>query len=312
MRLDSEKPPLVAIVGPTAVGKTEIAIAVAEQLNAEIVSADSRLLYRGMDIGTAKPSREERSRVVHHLIDVANPDETWSLAVFQQAASAAIADVHGRGKLPILVGGTGQYLRAIVEGWAPPKLAPQPSLRAALAAWQEVIGAQSLHDRLAIVDPEAAANIDPRNSRRTQRALEVLFASGRRFSEQRGRHESPYRLLQIGLTRPRKELYERIDARIEAMLAAGWLDEVQTLLAKGYSASLPSMSAIGYAQLADHLVGKISLEDAEVEIKRKTRLFVRRQAAWFKPSDPGIIWFEGSDPNVVGAIESKIEGFLHP
>jgi tRNA dimethylallyltransferase len=191
-------------------------------------------------------------------------------------------------------------------------MAPQPSLRAALAAWQAQIGAQGLHDRLATVDPKAAAKIDPRNSRRTQRALEVLLASGRRYSEQRLKHESPYSLLQIGLTRKRKELYERLDVRIEAMLAAGWLAEVRALLAKGYSASLPSMSAIGYAQLARHLAGEVSFDHAVAEIKRKTRFFVRRQAAWFKPSDSAIAWLEASDPNVVDAIESKIRGFLHP
>lgn len=308
----SEKPPLIAIGGPTAAGKTEIAIEVAERLEAELVSADSRLLYRGMDIGTAKPTLEQRAKVPHHLIDVADPDETWSLAMFQQAAATAIAEIHRRGKLPILVGGTGQYLRAIVEGWAPPRLAPQPGLRAALAAWQAEIGAQGLHDRLATVDSDAAAIIDPHNSRRTQRALEVIFASGRRFSEQRARRESPYRLLQIGLTRPRKQLYSRIDTRIENMLANGWLDEVRGLLAKGYSPSLPSLSAIGYAQLGEHLAGQMTLDQAVAEIKRRTRMFVRRQAAWFKPTDANIAWFDASDPAVVDAIESKIRGFLHP
>lgn len=301
---------MVAILGPTAVGKTEIAIQLAERLGAEIISADSRLLYRGMDIGTAKPSLEQRSRVVHHLIDVAEPNEGWSLTVFQQAAAKAIDEVHERGKLPILVGGTGQYLRAIVEGWMPPKLAPQPLLRKVLDEWERQVGREGMHRRLAVLDPAAAQQIDGRNVRRTLRALEVTLATGRRFSEQRTHREAPYRLLQIGLTRPRVELCARIDARIQEMLDAGWLDEVRSLLARGYDPSLPSLSAIGYAQLAAHLSGEISLEQAITEIKRKTRMFVRRQAAWFKPGDASIHWFEAGETEVIEAIQNEIAGFL--
>ncbi len=302
--------PLIAIIGPTAVGKTEFAIQLAERLDAELVSADSRLLYRGMDIGTAKPSRQDLARVRHHLIDVADPDETWSLAAFQRAAAEAIAQIHRRGKLPILVGGTGQYLRAIFDGWAPPKLAPQPQLRAALAAWAEELGGEQLHRRLAVVDPPAAQNIDARNVRRTLRALEVTLASGRRFSQQRGRAVSPYRLLHLGLTRPRQELYARIDARIQTMLDAGWLDEVKALLANGYAPSLPSLSAIGYAQLSRHLRGEISLEQAIVDIKRRTRIFVRRQSAWFKPNDPQIHWLEAGDSQLIDKTEAMIKNFI--
>lgn len=296
---------LVALVGPTAVGKTEIALQLARRLDAEIISADSRLLYRGMDIGTAKPSPAELRRVPHHLINVADPNETWSLARFQAAAAESIAAVASRGKLPLLVGGTGQYLRAIVEGWTPPALPPQPALRAALEAWAAELGPAGLHARLARLDPAAAAHIDARNQRRTLRALEVTLASGRRFSAQRGQGSPPYRLLQIGLTRPRPELYARIDQRIEDMLAAGWLAEVQALLDKGYSPSLPSLSAIGYAQLAQHLQGELSLEEAIADIKRRTRLFVRRQAAWFRPTDPQIHWFNAGE-DAVDAIEAVI------
>jgi len=282
---------LVVIVGPTAVGKTEISLQLAEQLDGEIVSADSRLFYRGMDVGTAKPTLAERARVPHHLIDVAEPDETWSLVVFQKAARQALADIHARGRLPFLVGGTGQYVRAVTLGWTPPAQGPDLNLRVVLGDLAKINGIYWLHERLRFLDPLAAENIDPRNVRRTIRALEVIFVTGKRFSAQRGLSETPYRLLTIGLTRPRPELYARLDARIEAMFANGLLEEVQMLLERGYSPELPSMSAIGYRQCVDVLQGKMSREQAVIEIKRATRVFVRRQASWFKPDDPEIHWF---------------------
>src|SRR6266496_433360 len=204
-------PPLILIVGPTAVGKTELAIQLAERLNGEIVSADSRLFYRGMDIGTAKPTPEERARVPHHLIDIANPDEILSLAVFQQKAAEIIADIHTRNKLPFLVGGTGQYIRAVTQGWSPPEVEPDEQLRAGLEREKEERGIYWLYDKLKDLDPEAAEKIDARNYRRTIRALEVILTTGRKFSEQRGQGESQYHLIMIGLTRPRAELYERVD-----------------------------------------------------------------------------------------------------
>lgn len=303
------KPPLLAIVGPTAVGKTEISLQLAERLSGEIISADSRLFYRGMDIGTAKPSPAERTRVPHHLIDVAEPHETWSLAIFQQAAAQAITGIHERGKLPFLVGGTGQYIRAVTRAWTPPVQAPHPRLRNALEALANARGKDWLHARLAVLDPVAVENIDPRNLRRTIRALEVILSTGKRFSEQRGRSESPYRLLTIGLNRPRPELYARLDARIEAMFANGLLDEVQKLLERGYSSDLPSLSAIGYCQCVAVLQGKMSREQAVLEIKRATRAFVRRQANWFKPDDPEIHWFDAGQTRVdelVGYIMMRI------
>lgn len=304
------KLPLIALVGPTAVGKTELSLQLAERLEMQIVSADSRLLYRGMDIGTAKPSAEEQARVPHHLVDVADPDETWSLAIFQKAAHAAIVSINLGGSTALLVGGTGQYLRATLEAWSPPKLEPDPQLRSALEAWTEQIGAQGLHQRLAVLDPVAAAKIDYRNLRRTVRALEVALSTGRRFSAQRAKSESPYELLQIGLMRPRPELYARIDARIQAMLQAGWLDEVQALLDAGYSPDLPSLSAIGYRQLIRHLKGEINLDEAVALIKRSSRIFVRRQANWFKADDPGIQWFQAADDDVLDRVEERVRGFL--
>ena len=292
MQADYEAPRVVAIVGPTAVGKTEISLRLAEALNGEIVSTDSRQFYRGMDIGTAKATAEELARVPHHLIDVADPDEIWSLAVFQKEAQQAISDICSRGKLPFLVGGTGQYIRAVLEGWDIPAQAPVPHLRQALEAWADEIGPAALYEKLKLIDPEAAKKIDANNLRRTVRALEVIFQTGRKFSALRRRKASPYILKFVGLQRPRPELYKRIDARIELMLENGFLDEVQALLNKGYSADLPNMSAIGYREMVAYLQGEMSLEDAVARMKRLTRIFVRRQANWFKADDPNIRWFD--------------------
>jgi tRNA dimethylallyltransferase len=291
------KPHLILLVGPTAVGKTEIAIQLAERIpsGGEIVSADSRLFYRGMDIGTAKPTPSEQSRAPHHLINIANPDEILSLAVFQKMATEAIADIHARGKLPLLVGGTGQYVRAVTQGWTPPEVTPDPRMRDELGRMKEERGLEWLHEKLRSLDPEAAEKIDARNFRRTIRALEVIFTTGRKFSEQRGKSDSPYHLITIGLTRPREELYARVDARIESMFEAGFLDEVKNLLAKGYSPDLPTMSAIGYREAVSVIEGKLTVEQAKVEMRRATRIFVRRQGNWFKESDPEIKWFRVHD-----------------
>jgi len=283
--------PLIVILGPTAVGKTGIAIQLAERLEGEIISADSRLFYRGMDIGTAKPSKAERARAPHHLVDVAWPDEIWSLAMFQREAQRLIADIQGRGRLPFLVGGTGQYLRAVTEAWEIPGAAPDLRLRQALQNWAVEVGPEGLYQRLLVLDAEAAGRIDPRNLRRTIRALEVILLTGEKFSSQRSRGLSPYRLLQIGLTRPRPELYARLDARIQDMLAAGFVEEVRGLLAAGYSPELPSLSAIGYRQITSYLQGEIDLAEAVMLMKRLTRQFVRRQANWFRLDDPDIRWF---------------------
>lgn len=288
------KPPVILIVGPTAVGKTELAIRLAEKMNGEIVSVDSRLFYRGMDIGTAKPSKEEMTRIPHHLIDIVNPDETLSLAVFQQLAREIISDIHKREKLPLLVGGTGQYVRAVTQGWSPPEVKSDERLRAALEIMKEERGKEWLYEKLEYLDPAAAKAIDMRNVRRTIRALEVILTTGRRFSEQRGSGESPYEIITIGLIRPREELYQRVDERIEKMFADGLLDEVQSLLAHGYSPSLPSMSAIGYRECVSLVKGSMTLEQTKVEMRRATRVFVRRQGNWFKESDPHIKWFNPS------------------
>jgi len=283
--------PLIVIIGPTAVGKTEISLQLAERLNGEIVSADSRLFYRGMDIGTAKPSKEDQTRIKHHLIDIAEPDQIWSLAKFQRGAYAAIDDILSRGKNPFMVGGTGQYVWAVVDGWEIPAVKPDYQLRNALQDWADQIGAEGLHDRLSYLDSEAARRIEPQNIRRSIRALEVIFLTGKRFSGQTSRSESPYRVKLMGINLPRKILYERIDSRIQVMFEKGLVTEVESLLTQGYSPELPPLSAIGYRHVIENLQGKISKEEAIAQIKRQTRQFVRRQANWFKTTDPRITWF---------------------
>ncbi len=301
--------PLIVILGPTAVGKTETSLKLAERWNGEIVSADSRLFYRGMDIGTAKPSLKEQRRVPHHLIDVADPGQIWSLAMFQREAHRIISEIHMRDRLPFLVGGAGQYVRGVTEEWEIPGIPPDPQVRRVLENWAGDIGPEGLHERLSILDPAASERIDPRNLRRTIRALEVILLTGERFSTQKSRGSSRYQLLQLGLTRPRTELYSRIDSRIESMLDAGFVDEVRRLLDAGYSPELPSLSAIGYRQMVKYLQGEIELDEAVRLMKRITRKFVRRQANWFKLTDSNIQWFQAG-PEAVNEMEIAIRIFL--
>jgi len=301
--------PLVVIVGPTCVGKTEASINLAEKLNGEVISADSRTFYKGIDIGTAKPGKEELDRVRHHLINVTNPDKPWNLAIFQQNAKAAILEIYSRNHIPFLVGGTGQFIRSVAYNWSPPAIPPKPILRNILEQLGEIKGKEFLHHALQVLDPDAARSIDPRNVRRTIRALEVIFSSGKRFSTQRTEDTSPYQLVIIGLQRSRNDLYERIDMRIEKMFKDGFTKEVKTLLELGYSPELPAMSAIGYRECAKIVLGEITEEEAIVEIKRKTRIFVRRQANWFKPTDRNIHWFDISGRNY-SEIERLLQSFL--
>jgi tRNA dimethylallyltransferase len=284
--------PLVVLLGPTGVGKSDTAIQLAERFKGEIVSADSRLFYRGMNIGTAKPTLEERQRVPHHLIDVADPDQIWSLGIFHREANHAILKISQVGHLPFLVGGTGQFVHSIVEGWSIPAVEPNPHLRKVLSQWAERIGPTEFHRKLAILDPTAAAAVDPSNERRTVRALEVILSTGKRFSEQKKRGHNLYNALLLGLTCPRAELYKRIDERISKMIESGFVEEVQQLLEQGFSPELPTLSAIGYNEMVSYLHGEISLEEAIIIMKRRTRAFVRRQANWFKITDPQIQWFQ--------------------
>lgn len=300
---------LVVIVGPTAVGKTSLAIRLAEAIGGEVVSADSRQIYRGMDIGTAKASLTERARVRHHLLDVVTPSETLSLAQYQSLAERAILDIVERGESPLLVGGTGLYVWALIEGWQIPAVPPQPALRRQLEIEAAAQGEEWLHRWLRCLDPKAASGIDPRNVRRVIRALEVCLWTGRRVSDQRSKGGEPYRTLVIGLTMEREELYRRVDARIDDMLARGLLIEVKALLDQGYSPNLPALTGVGYRQIAAHLSGKRTIVDAVREIRRVTRRFIRHQSNWFRLDDSRVNWYDVA-ANPYNEIESLVLDFL--
>lgn len=282
--------PLLVVLGPTAVGKTALAIELARALDGEIVSADSRQIYREMDIGTAKPTPEQRVQAAHHLIDVVAPDEDLSLAQYQRLAYQSVDDIHNRARLPLLVGGTGQYITALLEGWSIPEVPPNPALRAELEAEAAANSVEALYARLLTLDPQAAGFVEPRNLRRIVRALEVCIETGQPFSQQRGKHPPPYRALIYGLTLERAPLYARADQRVLDMMAQGFLDEVRGLLARGYSRSLPSMSGLGYAQLTAHLLDGVPLDEAVQATQIATHNFIRRQYTWFRGHDHAIVW----------------------
>jgi tRNA dimethylallyltransferase len=277
---------VAALVGPTAVGKTELSLALAERLDAEIVSIDSMQVYTGMDIGTAKPGPEEQAHVRHHLLDVRPPSHDLTVAEFQQLARAAIADITTRGRLPLLVGGSGLYLRAVVDDLEFPERSDD--VRAGLEAEADEIGAENLHERLRVLDPKAAARIEPANLRRTIRALEVIELTGRPFSDNDSweRYESIYDLRAVGLTMARAELDTRIEQRVDRMLAAGLFDEAEELEP---TMSRTARQALGYRQILD--MPDADRTDLRAEIVRATRRFARRQESWFR-ADPRVRWFE--------------------
>lgn len=279
---------LIAVVGPTASGKTGLGIDLAQRHGGEIVGADSRQVYRYMDVGTAKPTAEERSRVPHHLVDIVDPDEPFSLGQWLDFAKEVLDSVWADGRQPILVGGTGQYVWSLIEGWRVPRVAPQQELRKKLSERAP----EDLLAELRRVDPEAESFIDPRNVRRVIRALEVYAETGKPFSYWRRKDAPSYETLIVGLRVPREALYERIDARVDVMIAGGMVDEVRSLLERGYSRELPSMSGIGYGEMCAHMEGEMTLEEATERTKTRTHGFARHQNSWFKPSDERIQWVD--------------------
>jgi tRNA dimethylallyltransferase len=299
---------IIAIVGPTGVGKSNLAVRICQKINAEIVSADSRQVYRYMDIGTAKPDKTERSLVRHYLIDIINPDESFSLAEYQSQCKSAIDAIYNRNKLPLLVGGSGQYVWAVIEGWDIPKVLPDTEYREKLEKKAVEIGKEELYRELQSIDPEAAARIDASNMRRVIRALEIAGNANDNQSRQRNK-KAIYDALIIGLTASRDELYRRIDARVDSMIEKGLVDEVRELFDRGYSADLPSMSGIGYKQIGMYLKGEITLEAAIQQIKNETHRYVRSQYNWFKLKDDRIKWFDIQN-DIESDIIKEIDRFI--
>ena len=305
MIIEGEMRRLIAVVGPTASGKTSLAVELAPHLDGEIIGADSRQVYHHMDIGTAKPTLEEQAAAAHHLIDVVDPDGPFSLGRWLDLAKDALEDIWRRGKQPLLVGGTGQYVWALLEGWRVPRVPPDGELRAVLGSRPPA----ELVEELRRVDPEAEAFVDPRNVRRVVRALEVYHATGKPFSHWRTKEPAGFESRVIGLRLPREELYSRIDGRVQEMFAAGLVDEVRDLLAQGFSRELPSMSGIGYREVCDYLAGEIDIETAVERTKTGTHRLARHQNSWFKAGDERIRWIEAGDGAVDAAsrlIQSRV------
>lgn len=300
---------LIAIVGPTASGKSRLAVELARRFNGEVISADSRQVYRGMDIGTAKPTAEERSAVPHHLLDLADPDQPFGLADWLEQAKAALEDIWSRGRLPLLAGGSGQYVWALLEGWQVPRVPPMPELRRELEKRLERAGLESLVAELRREAPEMADVVDRRNPRRVIRALEVAQATGLTQPVCRLRVPPTWQTLIIGLRLSREELYRRIDERVERMVADGLVEEVRGLLQRGYSRELPAMSGIGYKEVCQHLAGEIDLATAVERIKTETHRLVRHQNNWFKQSDDRIHWLEAQG-DYFDQAKKLVEGFL--
>ena len=287
---------MIAIVGPTASGKTALAMRVAERLGGEIVSADSRQVYRYLSIGTAKPTAEERARIRHHLIDVADPGERYDVLRYQRDGRAALAEVRARGHVALVVGGTGLYVRALLDGLDLASLPHDPAVRARLESEDPA----TLHDRLRAVDPDAALRVDARNRRRLVRYLEVVTIAGGPVNRVRGQSIAA---LRIGLRPPREILIAAIERRVRVMVEGGVLDETRALVTRGVDPRLPSMSAHGYVHWAAHLRGEIDLETAIALTARDVRAYSRRQMTWFR-RDPAIRWF---DPTVSDPLEDIVE-----
>lgn len=296
--LDSEHMvPVVVIVGPTATGKTHLGLEVASQFNGEIINADALQVYRDFDIGTAKPTPQEQARTPHHLIDILGAEEAYSAGHFSRLARDAIQDIRTRGRLPLVVGGSGLYIRALLQGISPLP-AIDPAVRSQLGDQLNLNGLESLYVELERLDPLTAARLQPTDKQRVLRALEVLHSTGKQLST--WIREKPFGVqkvaaCQIGLTLPRGILYDRIAARVGAMVEDGWLTEIQGILSSGAHLSDPAFQALGYRQLASHLLGKTSLSEALEETIRATRRFAKRQMTWFR-KEREITWFDAQDP----------------
>lgn len=297
--------PLLVIAGPTSVGKTRIAIELAKELNGEIISADSRQIYKGMDIGTAKPSKAEQDVVRHHILDVVNPDEPFSVGEYKRSAERIIEDIWQRNRLPIIAGGTGLYIRAVIDGlWEGPKA--DKELRDKLKKEEEVFGKGYLYDKLKEVDIETAKKTKPNDLVRIIRSLEVYYKEGKPisyFHRLHGFEAKNYNTVIIGLTMDRARLYKKIEERVDEMINIGLVDEVKALLKKGYDENTISMTGVGYRQVIGYLKGDYNLEEAVRLIKRDTKRYAKRQYTWFN-KDKRIEWFDIDDINIKGLASS--------
>jgi len=291
-----QKEKLVVIVGPTAVGKTELSLQLAGHFQGEIISGDSMQVYRGMDIGTAKATPEERAMVPHHLIDIIDPDEEYSVALFQSAATRLITEINQRGHLPFIVGGTGLYIESVTHRFQFAEAEHDPELRERLQRLAETEGVDALHRQLAEFDPITANRLHPNDVKRVIRAIEIYRLTGHKMSDYQHRAaHSPYDLVMIGLSMDRDVLYQRINERVDKMIEAGLVEEVRLLLDRGYQPGLTSMQGLGYKELVPYLYGEITLEQAINDIKQRTRHFAKRQLSWFRRMTE-IQWFDMTDP----------------
>ena len=306
---------ILALVGPTAVGKTKLSLRLAQDLKGEIISADSMQIYKGMDIGTAKASREERDLVPHHLIDIVDPDEEFSVADFQEEVDELIPKIDQQGKLPMLVGGTGLYVKSVIEGFIFPDMEKDWDLRNRLEEEAEEKGTEYVHDKLKEIDPKLADKLHPNDLRRVIRGIEVYRQTGKtstHFKEKAKERPPRYDAVKIGLFREREKLYERINKRVDQMIDQGLIEEVRSLYQQGYDLELTSMQALGYKQLINHFEGEYDLEEAIRLIKRDTRHFAKRQLTWFKRDDD-IKWFDVGEyefEELVTAVKSEISKAL--
>ena len=305
--------PVLFIVGPTGVGKTRLAVALAQRFQGEIVNADSRQVYRHMDIGTAKPTAVERRKAPHHLLDIVDlldPGQSFGLGSFLPLAGRAIAEINARGGLPMVVGGTGQYIWALLEGWDVPQVPPDPDFRSAKMAELAQHGPLALHQELRRIDPQRAGELDPRNARRVIRALEVHSSTGRPPSDFARRSGPMPASFVLGLTMDRRELYQRIDHRVDQMVAEGLEDEARRLAAMGLPMGQGPLASPGYVEMGLYLAGDISLAEAVQRTKFRTHRLVRRQYTWFKLRDPRINWLDAAGADLDNRAAAEVKDFL--
>jgi tRNA dimethylallyltransferase len=300
---------LIAIIGPTGSGKSDLALKLSRVFDGEIVNADSRQLLRYLDIGTAKPSIKERANIPHHLLDISSPGHDYNLADFQRLAYQTIDEIQSRGKLPFLVGGSGLYVWTTLEGWQIPQVSPNMGLRQSLEARAKTEGTQTLYDELVELDPEAASQIDLRNTRRVIRALEIRLGTISGNINPRVKQMPPYRMLVIGLTVLRDNLYHRIDARVDKMLEMGLVEEVRSVLDMGFSSDAPGLKSVGYKETINYLKGELDRAEMADRIKAETHRLVRHQYNWFRLNDQRIHWFD-VETDYLGGTTQLVTGFL--